>query len=401
MVSTSEGLMMPEERTIEAYYKHAIASALGNLGRRGDQYLVGVDTNELVEYYFTTYKLPEIKMVDNGEPQVISEGPAHSHQKTDSARVTIRFNVETDGKVEQVLKLRTNQSSVDQNYFRIDADGFYIMDELSPATAKERINRHKEILQQLVNSKNREIRTRNEDLRTTLRSIIEERKSQLKAQEETITRLATVIPLKLQQKPSAPIVPLAKKREIRINPPQPKKLMQPRIEPKILNAIIDILVRGGKTFEAAPETFAKLDETDLRNILISFLNGNFRLHAVAEAFNKLGKSDISLRYSGDNLFVAECKFWGGNNVYVETIDQLFRYLTWRENLGVILCFVRERDFTSIIEKAKSATTSRGTYIADSLRNKFDSYFVTKHIFPDDKDKRVDIHHLLFTIYAMK
>lgn len=63
---------MAEERTLETYYKHAIASVLGNLGRRGDQYLIGVDADELLEYYFSTYKLPEIKLVDNGEPQVIS-----------------------------------------------------------------------------------------------------------------------------------------------------------------------------------------------------------------------------------------------------------------------------------------------------------------------------------------
>lgn len=300
-----------------------------------------------------------------------------------------------------MLKLRTSQGSGDQNYFRIDANGFYITDDLVPSTAKEQIDRHKGNLRQLVDAKNHETRTGNENLRTSLRRIIDERKSKLKAQEETITQLAKIIPLKLQQKPSTPIVPLAKKQEIKINPPQPKKLIQPHIDQKILNAIIDILVRGGKTFEAAPKTFAKLDETDLRDILISFLNGNFRLHAVAEAFNKLGKTDISLRYSGDNLFVAECKFWQGSRVHNKTIDQLFSYLTWRENLGVIICFVREKDFTSIIEKAKSAATSHGTYITKSLRNKFDSYFVTRHTFPDDKDKRVDVHHLLFTIYASK
>jgi hypothetical protein len=135
--------------------------------------------------------------------------------------------------------------------------------------------------------------------------------------------------------------------------------------------------------------------------LISFLNGNFKLHATAEAFNKLGKTDISLRYSGDNLFVAECKFWAGSSVYIETIDQLFRYLTWRENLGVIICFVREKDFTSIIEKAKTTTTTHISYIQNSLKNKRDTYFVTKHIFPEDKNKTVDIHHILFTIYSMR
>lgn len=391
---------MTSKETLEDHYKHALASAVGNLGRRGDQYIIGTNTEELIEFYYNMYSLPEISLTDKGEPQVISEGPSRSHQKAGLARVKIRFGVEPANKIQQALKLKSAQISANE-VFKTDDNDFYVTDDLSPSTAKEQIEKHKETLRYIVDAKNQEIRMGNQKLRSALTKIIEERKSNLKAQEETLRQISKVIPLTLNPKPSAPIVPLAKKQEIKINPPQPKLLIQPKIDHKILNAIIDILIRGGKTFETTPGTFSKLDEPDLRNILISYLNGNFKLHATAEAFNKLGKTDISLRYSGDNLFVAECKFWGGSTIYSETIDQLFRYLTWRENLGVILCFVKERDFTSIIEKAKNTTKSHKTYVQNSLREKSDSYFVTKHIFPEDRDKTVDIHHILFTIFVPK
>lgn len=391
---------MGSKETLEDHYKHALASAIGNMGRRGDQYIMGTDAVELIEYYYNMYCLPEISLNSDGEPQVITDGPSRSHQKTGSAKVKIQFRVEPVGKIAQALKLKS-ESDLEDGTFKTDADSFYLFDDLSPLTAKEQIERHKNNLRQIVNAKNEEIRKRNQGLRSELTRIIQERKSSLKAQEETIKQISEVVPLTLSRRPSSPIIPLSKKQEIKINPPKPKLLIQPKIDQKIFNAIIDILIRGGRTFETTPGTFNKLDEPDLRNILISFLNGNFNLHASAEAFNKLGKTDISLRYSGDNLFVAECKFWGGSSVYTETIDQLFRYLTWRENLGVILCFVKERDFTSIIEKAKNTAMSHNTYVENSLKNKSDSYFVTRNTFPDDRDKTVEIHHILFTIFASK
>ncbi len=108
---------------------------------------------------------------------------------------------------------------------------------------------------------------------------------------------------------------------------------------------------------------------------------------------------MSLRYSGDNLFIAECKFWGGLKLYSDTIGQLFRYLTWRENIGVIITFVKEKGLTNIIRKAKQASSSHKTFLNGSMSDKDDSYFVSCHRFPEDEEKTVEIHHLLFTIHS--
>jgi len=214
-----------------------------------------------------------------------------------------------------------------------------------------------------------------------------------------IGELSKIIPIVKKSKSTSPILPLTRKKQILINPPKPKISTNPKIDPKILEAIMDILIKGGHTFESTPETFLKLDEPDLRNILISFLNGNFEIRAVAEAFNKLGKSDISLPYSGNNIFIAECKFWGGMEKYSKTIDQLFRYLSWRENVGVLIFFVREKNFTSIIRKAKKSASSHSSFIKKSIKEKSTSYFITQNVFPDDEEKVVEIHHLLFTLYC--
>jgi len=372
---------------------------MGNLKRRGDDYLAGTEAQELIDYYYSLYKLPKLVLVNDGKAKVITDGPSTANNNLDSVVVTIRFNVEKEEKTGVVLRLGIADPKDDESIVQYDENGFFIRTSLSLQNAKQMLDEYERVVSQLVSGKNAEIETGNRLFREKISSIITERKSRLKAQKDMINRLSQIIPIVERAEPTSPIVPLAKKKQIIINPPRSRASADPKIDPKILEAIVDVLVRGGCTFETAPETFAKLNECDLRNILISFLNGNFELHAVAEAFNKLGKSDISLLYSGNNLFVAECKFWGGIDLYTQTIDQLFRYLTWRENIGVLVTFVREKDFTSIIKKAKEASSVHVTFAPGSLKEKAASYFVTRHSFPEDKEKTVEIHHLLFTIHS--
>jgi len=386
-------------RSIQNYYKHHMASVQGNLRRRGDQYLAGVDVQQLVEYYCSMYKLPEIALMDSREPKVIPDNPSSTRNALDSVPVTIRFDVEKVNKIDLVLSLENTQPKESESEIDSDENGFFVRTNLVLQNAKEIVEKYRQIVLQLVIRKNTDVRKGNEAFREQLVKIITERKSKLEIQTGMIRQLSRIIPIVQRSEPLSPVVPLTEKKQIVVNPPQPRVSVDPKVDPKILEAIIDVLVRGGRTFETAPETFAKLNEEDLRNILISFLNGNFELHAVAEAFNKLGKSDISLRYSGNNLFVAECKFWGGVDLYNDAIDQLFKYLTWRENIGVLIAFVRERDFTPIIRKSKESTSSHTTFIAGSLREKAASYFVTRHLFPEDKEKNIEIHHLLFTIHS--
>jgi len=376
-------------RSIQEYYKHSIGSATGNLRRRGDKYLASVDIAPLVEFYHSMYKLPKISLVDGEEPQVIPDDPSSVHNSTDSIKATIRFDVEKEEKTELVLKLETINPLESERIIACDENGFFIRTNLSPQNVKKTVEEYTRLITELVSRKNAEIENMNQKLREELTKI----------QSNIIDQISEIIPLTKKANPSSPVVPLVKKKQVIINPPRPRVSTYPKIDQKILDSIIDILMKGGLTFEAAPETFLKLGEQDLRNILISFLNGNFQLFASAEAFNKLGKTDISLRYSGDNLFVAECKFWGGEGPYKDTIDQLFRYLTWRENIGVLVIFARQKDFSSVIEKAKEATTLHGTFALGSLKDKTNSYFISRHHFPEDNQKIVEIHHLLFTIYS--
>ena len=80
-----------------------------------------------------------------------------------------------------------------------------------------------------------------------------------------------------------------------------------------------------------------------------FLNGHFQGKATGETFNYEGKTDILIRENDKNVFIAECKFWHGEKVFNETIDQLLGYTSWRDTKTAILIFNKNKDFTSVLK----------------------------------------------------
>jgi hypothetical protein len=52
------------------------------------------------------------------------------------------------------------------------------------------------------------------------------------------------------------------------------------------------------------------------------LNGQYQGAATGETFNHTGKTDILIRHENKNIFVAECKFWGGYEELIATTTQL-------------------------------------------------------------------------------
>jgi hypothetical protein len=167
-----------------------------------------------------------------------------------------------------------------------------------------------------------------------------------------------------------------------------------------LESIIEIIDRSGKDFENTPESFTKLDEPDLRNIIATHLNSHFPGDVTGETFVKLGKTDIRLKVVEGEILIAECKYWGGEEEYAAAIDQLFRYLTWRYNYGLIIIFSKNYGFTGVLEKIKAATKKHASYHG-GFTELGKSHFRSIHTFPDDPQKQVEIHILAYTLYYNK
>lgn len=49
--------------------------------------------------------------------------------------------------------------------------------------------------------------------------------------------------------------------------------------------------------------------------------------------------------------------------FVDTIDQVFRYTGWRDTKLAAIMFVREKDLTAVIEKAREALQAHDRFVA--------------------------------------
>ncbi len=103
--------------------------------------------------------------------------------------------------------------------------------------------------------------------------------------------------------------------------------------------------------ERNPSVAAKLDEEEIRNLLLIGLNAHFEGAAGGEVFNGAGKTDILIRVDDRNIFIGECKVWSGPRTMDSALDQLFRYLVWRDTKAAILLFIRNENVSAVIDKA--------------------------------------------------
>ncbi|UZG60387.1 hypothetical protein [Rhodococcus opacus] len=155
----------------------------------------------------------------------------------------------------------------------------------------------------------------------------------------------------------------------------------PVMAQEIYADIVQTIEQMTLAMERTP-TAAKLDEEEIRNLILFVLNANYRGAAVGEVFNGEGKTDILLRWEDSNAFIGECKFWKGQKAFGEAIDQMLGYVTWRDTKAALIVFMRGGQPTEIMEKAKAVlrthasfesespngTTTRGDFVLRSKRD---------------------------------
>jgi hypothetical protein len=112
-----------------------------------------------------------------------------------------------------------------------------------------------------------------------------------------------------------------------------------------------------QVMERSPSAFVSMDEESLRSHFLVQLNGHYEGQATGETFNYEGKTDILIRSDGKNIFVAECKFWGGSKKLTDTLDQLLSYSCWRDTKVAVIVFNRNKDFSKVLETIRE--TAKG------------------------------------------
>ena len=196
----------------------------------------------------------------------------------------------------------------------------------------------------------------NASLPQVIRNAVEARKAKLLKDRDMVASLG----FNLKPRPGAAQTFAAPIKPKRIDPrPAPQSTApfkpEPTLDLETYKQILDIMENMAVVMERAPSSFEALGEEGIRQHFLMQLNGSFQGAASGETFNYTGKTDILIRIDGKNIFIAECKFWGGEKAFLETIDQLLGYLSWRDTKTAVVIFNRNKDFSAVLKTMMEAT----------------------------------------------
>ena len=260
------------------------------------------------------------------------------------------------------------------------------------------VSRYVDLMRHMFRSINQDIEGLAPTLRPRVLDLVKQRREQVAAHVSRFEEAMSDLGIQVKRKPDGvEPVNVQVRREIKVLRDKPAMSSEPYLKPDSLREIINLMDQTGKGFETSPSSYAPLNEEQLRDIIVNNLNAVFdTTAATGETFSKSGKTDIFLATPSGAVLIGECKFWHGAKSYGKSIEQLFRYLTWRHTVAVLITFSRNRSLTNVIEEAKEATEEHASFTRD-LKSLGASYFTSVHTHPNDAGKTVDIHHLLFNL----
>lgn len=238
----------------------------------------------------------------------------------------------------------------------------------------------------------------NNELERLIQTHVNQRKSQLLAGAGMLESLG--LPIKRRgDAPTTYAVPVTR-RKANIEKPQatsdPFK-PEPTLAAEEYEKILSIINHMVLVMEKSPHAFEDMDEEALRTHFLVQLNAQYEGQATGETFNYLGKTDILITHEGKNVFIAECKFWKGEQAFLETIDQLIdRYVSWRDTKTAVLIFNRNINFTDVLSTIEAATPKHRCF-KRTLGKSDDTVF--RYVFhqPEDANREIQLTVMGFNI----
>jgi hypothetical protein len=231
-------------------------------------------------------------------------------------------------------------------------------------------------------------------LETEVKVAIGSRKAELLKRSNALASLG--VPLKKSPNLSPTFaVPPPKKKVIFAKPIASDAAFapEPTLDDKTYKEILKIIHDVGVEIERHPNIYQGTGEETLRDHFLMVLSPHFS-SVTGETFNKSGKTDILIRHDGKNLFVAECGIWKGIKQFLGKIDQLLAYLTWRDSKTALICFVRNKEFMSVLELIRKETPSHINFVREEAKVG-DAWFSYEFSLKDDRGRPVRLAVMCF------
>lgn len=248
---------------------------------------------------------------------------------------------------------------------------------------------------EMIQYVNNDIYSYNNSLKDIIKDALTTRKNKANSFSNLINKLN--IPLKVNPNASSTAsIPLIAKKEIKSFPEQAKPSKNWYISDKDYLYIKNIISQACTSFEHSPAACRKLNEEELRDMLLANLNTHYNSTATGETFSKKGKTDIRIQFENKSAYIAECKIWHGISQFKDAITQLFSYTTWRDIKTSLIIFNKNiKDFSSITNKIKEElkNNSLQTKILEISKNEWQCTFKKS----SESQELVELHVIICDI----
>jgi hypothetical protein len=373
-------------------------------------YILNASEEELVRYLVNKYSL-EPPVLNQDKKYVYDQSEADIDVSRDPMRaffedepfhvkgisVTIAIPFDGDG---NLFRYKPATYTLNPPRGDVEEQEVHLIYERAEHDAEElnrTIKRDIERINEYLSWVKRDVEAFNKSLEPFIREAIKRREEKLLKDLDVVRKLD--IPIKRREDlPKTYSIPEIRRKPKIEKPRGVEKMFQlePSLEMKEYENILDILRNMVLVMERSPKAFANMNEEDIRQHFLVQLNAQYEGMATGESFNYEGKTDILIRYEGKNVFIAECKFWEGEKGLSEAIDQLLGYTSWRDTKTAILLFNRRKNFSNVLEKIPAVVVSHKCFKRE-LEKKGETEFRCIFHQPDDPNRELVLTIMAFDV----
>jgi len=374
------------KKPINDYIEEIKSAMKVHIERQNEVDLLNVDENKFKENLFKTY---------SRQTPIINEKNIRTTKERSGFDGKNYCILEIPFEGNQILfELKPSNSKID--YYSVGVSESLIKIRIpfeeNSQNMKREVDKKLDTLKCNLNYLGDDLNKFNIQLKELIETQFNSRKQKILKENEVLVSLG--FPLKERSDASRTYVLPEIKRKISIQKPKASSksiVPEPIISDEDYENILNIIDDMSKVMERSPSAFKNMGEEDLRIHFLVQLNGRYEGQATGETFNLEGKTDILIRHEGKNIFIAECKFWYGKKKLLEAIDQLLRYVSWRDTKTSIILFNKNKDSSKVLEQIPTIVREHQNYVKQEEYEKENSFrFIMKN--KNDEGK-----HFILTI----
>lgn len=347
-----------------------------------DSDILSLNIDELVDYYYSKYSIDIIRLLINDISPTIEETKIEEPNPFYDRYTTLGFESRTfsvDGyKVNYKIPFEGNISLLYLKPTMSILSSFFI-DNIENENSKEYLpsiclsikiksselkgkdnpqeiidntfNKEFKYYEQMIGYVNNDINAYNSSLKEHILGQLEKRKEKSSNLSSLLSRINIPLKSSVNATNTTPIS-LSVKKEIKKYPEKKSEIFEDySIKDEDYNNIKKIINQACISYERTAGTINKLEEEEIRDLLLANLNTHYDSLATGEAFSKTGKTDIRIQFNNKAAYIAECKIWHGASEFNKAIDQLFGYITWRDVKTSLIIFNKNnKDFQALLQK---------------------------------------------------